>query len=192
MITVIFKTVGLLKASLSKKKEDQIILFERYVEPAIRYLNLVHQNYINNFLGYIISIETQRTKDLSDHPVLQLIHEDSISSGIEREKLFPFYNKEDNDLLKRFVNTIGKYFLNLSQCLSDKMDDEAKSLYLMPNLSGYELYMDIENSLKEEWLPEADRKDNAVKKIQDRIHLLQKGYREVMENYNQIKRELLV
>ena len=100
--------ISILKDFVSKKKEDRKILFRDFLEPAIQDLNITHQNYIETFLKYINSIETQNTTDLLKHPVLKDIIADSISSSNLREKLYSFYDNTNDELLKNFVDAISK------------------------------------------------------------------------------------
>ena len=85
-----------------------------------------------------------------------------------------------------------KYFGFLSECFTEKKDDEERLNFLISNIPRYHLYINIKAIFKSEMFSESKKRQTAINTIQNSIHVLQKNYRNVIDSYNQIKKELLL
>lgn len=188
MLDLITKIADLLFDYSAYRKDDRKYLLEKLLEPAMNDLTLLHQNYVETFMGYCKMLETGHSDTLKNHPVFKSIISDAIITRSLRDKIYSFYDSTNFSSANQFVNSIGMYFANMSTFFDDEEDKESA---LRTNQARYNLYALLVNLTEKEHTNESQKMIKAVEIIKMLIGQLQDRYKEVVQNYNTFKNSMI-
>lgn len=88
MLEILLAVIDRLVHLVKQRQETDRQLYEDFVVPALADFEILHQNYLDTFHGYLRDIRTER-KLRPNHPVLRKIKEDSLYSEQLRARLKP-------------------------------------------------------------------------------------------------------
>lgn len=188
MLDLLTKIVDLVFNYRSHKKDDKVFLLEKIIEPAMNDLSVLHQNYIDTFMGYCNILETGSIDILKDHPVFKSIVKDAIITRSLRDKIYSFYDTTNYSSANDFVNSIGHYFAGMPGFIDDGQN---KEYALKTNIARHELYVLLVGLSEGKETAESQKVVQVIEVIKVFIGRLQDRYKEVVYNYNSFKNSMV-
>jgi hypothetical protein len=192
LISKLFET---LKDLIQHSQEANRNFYQDFAAPAFSDFDKVHQNYIETFLGYRKMIESgDKPLDLS-HPVFEKIKDDALLYGQIREKLYAHdTDKEKEDLVfGSFIRSIF-WYMSYGQGM---LECDKENEFFPPNMPRFYVITELTNICNREAgmfdSEEFDeiKREEAVKVINEAIHILQAQYKHVVSEHEELKKMVL-
>lgn len=190
MLDIFLKIYGLVKDGLNFYKDKRKSSFSHELEPALKDFESIHKDYVDSLKGYLDIIRQNENELNIDHPILEKLNDDALFTDSLRQKLYSFYDNNNNPRVLGFNQALHTYFRQRDNILkyNYKLDLERE---LRMNIPRQELYHGIYYILSNDMNDPRTKRKQVEKQIKFIMSNLQQQYRKVIDEYYQAKESLL-
>lgn len=174
-------------------KNKKVELFNFFIEPAFKDIEMVHNNYLECFSEYLDFFKTNDFPFDMNHTIIKKIAVDSIFTENLRQKVWSFYNNYREIYFCDFVILLNDYFKE-DNYFYPKLD-----FYITSILPDELLKMRVTNSSRFSIIhnltlasissSKKNQKNEMIEMIVNKVKTHQNRFKLILECYNQIKVE---
>lgn len=190
MIDTILKILSTLKDGLNFYSEAKKDTFRNFIEPALADFEKVHVNYLDTFNKYLKILNTSNAPLNKNHSLFKMIENDSLFSEHLRGRGFSFYDYSD-DKFEHFAFSIYDYLMYSNSAPRYNNTIEHTEYIMCSNIIRFEAYAGLYDLFSDDQYSDDQKRKKAIDQINSILRNLQDKHRNVIDNYNSLKKQLL-
>jgi hypothetical protein len=191
-----FAVIDRLISLVKRREEVNRSTFNDMLSPAMASIEEVHKDYLASFARYRLGLKDKGVPLNSAHPVFDSIKEDNIFSEQLRSKVMVLQPHLKDEKFGKFLTAIHMYLFSaalprLTDSTFPVQQSSDESDYQPPQQvrSGYG--RSLSTIFASNRGNDEDRRQRAIKALDDAVMELQKNYRQILVAFTALKKNLL-